>query len=501
MEIMRLWEQGLSQRKIAEGVNCGKSTVNDVQRRCREAGLTYAEASAMTNDAIKKRLYPSKVAAPEEAGPDWESIHAWLRGGKRRNLRYAWSEYRLGNPDGLGYSQFCKRYREWRESTGKTVIMVQQHEPGKELYVDWMGDTLDCVTDPVTGRLQTAHFFVTSLGCSGYPYVEAFTDEGMESWLAGHVHAFEYMGGVPRVIIPDNCKTAVTKPDYYDPKINPAYWELAKHYDVAVIPARVRKPRDKSVVEGNVGWLETWLLEWLRGQRFLSFAELNQEIRKRVRSLSERPFQGRPGSRAGVFAELDKPALRPLPSARFERADYVTRRVPDNYHVEYKGFYYSVPYALYRQEVTLRVTNATVEIINNNRESVSLHPRRYAGSRYSTKPAHMPEKHRRQHESNRRTGHDYLAWAATIGVNTRFVIEQMLKAQEIEMTAYRACMGLLQCAKKYSPQKLEAACEQALQIGSPCYTTVRNLLQAPPSQKRQCPLPTHGNLRSPTEFV
>ena len=501
LEMMRLWEQGLTQREIAASVNCGKSTVNDVQQRCRLTGLTYTEATGMSNAAIRARLYPSKAVPPEKGEPDWEAVHAWLKGGKRRNLRYAWEEYRLAEPEGLGYSQYCKRYHQWREATGKTVTMAQNHEPGKELFVDWIGDTLDCVCDPVSGQLQTAHFFVAALGCSGYPYVEAFPDEAMESWLTANIHALEYIGGSPRVIVPDNCKTAVTRPNYYDPQLNPAYCELAKHYGVAVIPARIRKPKDKSVVEGSVGWLETWLLEWLRGQRFFSFAELNQAIITRVKALAERPFQVRSGSRASVFEELDKPSLRPLPPTRFEYAAYITRRVPDNYHVEYEGYYYSVPYTLFKQEVTIRATASMIEVINDNRERVALHPRRTSGSRYVTEPAHMPEKHRRQLEYSRRTGRDYLEWAAAIGENTRAVIERMLKAQQVEMTAYRACMGVLQCAKKFGPEKLEAACGQALRLGSPCYTTLRNLLQNPLPERRPCPLPAHENLRNPTEFM
>jgi hypothetical protein len=322
----------------------------------------------------------------------------------------------------------------------------------------------------------------------------------MENWLTANVHTFEYMGGTPRVVVPDNCRTAVSKPNYYDPKINPAYNDLASHYEIAVIPARVRKPRDKSVVESSVSWLETWLLEWLRGQCFFSFAELNQVIKERVQILAQRPFQERPGSRASVFEELDKPALRPLPMTQYEFAGYVIRRVPDNYHIEYEGFYYSVPYTLYKQEVTIRATASMIEIISGNRDRIALHRRRHSGSRYVTEPTHMPEKHRRQLENSRRTGREYLQWAATIGHSTRMVIERMLKTQEIEMTAYRACMGVLQCAKKFSPEKLEAACDQALRIGSPCYTTVRSLLQTPPPQKQR-PLPSHANLRDPAEFM
>ena len=341
LEIMRLWEQGFSQREIATSVNCGKTTVGEIQRRCRETKLGYSEATGMTNGAIRARLYPPKTVAAvstKKTNPDWEATHTWLKAGKRRNIRYAWEEYRLQNPEGLGYSQYCKRYHQWREATGKTVTMVQNHEPGKEMFVDWMGDTMDCVMDPATGQFQTAHFFVAAMGYSGYPYVEAFPNEESESWLVAHVHAFEHINGLPCVVIPDNCKTAVTKPNYYDPALNPAYLDLARHYGIAIIPARVRKPKDKAVVEGSISWLETWLLEWLRGQRFFSFAELNCEIVKRMKVLADRPFQERPGSRAKDFDEIDKPALRPLPKEQFEQARYVTRRVPDNYHVEYENY-------------------------------------------------------------------------------------------------------------------------------------------------------------------
>jgi transposase len=501
LEILRLWEQGLSQREIGASVNCGKSTVGDIQQRCKVAGLTYAEASGLTNAAIKARLYPSKNTSATTDGPDWDKVHAWIKSGKRRNLRMAWEDYRFANRDGLSYSQFCRRYGEWTDATGKKVTMVQHHEPGKEVYLDWMGDTLDCVSDPDTGRLQTAHFFASSLGYSCYPYIEAFPDEGMGSWIAGNIHSMEWYGGVPRIAVPDNCKVAVTKPNYYDPKINPTFHEFAKHYGIAVIPARIRKPRDKSVVEGNIGWLEAWLLEWLRGQRFLSFTELNRAIRQRVKELAGRPFEERQGSRRSEYEEFDRPALRPLPPTRFEHVDYITRTVPDNYHVEYGKFYYSVHYTLYKQEVTVRATTTLIEIINGNREVIALHERRYAGRRYVTKEEHMPENHRRQLEFSRRTGRDYVNWAATIGVNTRTVIERMLNAQEFEETAYRSCMGVLQFAKKYSPKELEAACERALQLNSPFYTTVKTQLQSPPKKKRQQPLPSHENLRNPAEFM
>ena len=502
LEIMRLNEQGYSHSEIATSVNCGKTTVHEIKRRCLEAGLGYTEAQVMTNEAIRARLYPRMASPLTKDDPDWEELHTWLSGSKRRNLQYAWEIYRGNKPDGLSYSQYCNRYAKWRNSTGKSPTMIQQHEPGKELYVDWAGDTIDCVTDPDTGELLTAHFFVAAMGCSCYPYVEAFPSEDLANWLAAHVHAFEYLGGVPQVAVPDNCKTAITKPNYYDPKYNPAYFDLAKHYGIAVIPARIKKPKDKSIVEGSIGWLETWLLEWLCGQMFFSFDELNRTIAERVGVLSARKFQKRPGSRVSIFEELDKPALMPLPPTRFQFAQYAARRVPDNYHVEYDKYYYSVPYALYKQEVTVRATMTMIEVVNANRERVALHQRRYSGKRYVTNPEHMPESHRRQLENSRRTGRDYLNWASTIGTNTLAVIDKMLKNQEIEMTAYRGCMGVLQFAKKYSPEKLEAACAKSLRIGSPCYTTVMHLLKNPqPDYQPSRPLPRHENLRNPAEFA
>ncbi len=282
IEILRLWEQGYSQREIAASVKCAKSSVGEVQKRCREHKLTYREASSMTDNSIRERLYPESAEKNKRAEPDFASIHKQLTERLRLNLQYVWEEYKAATPSGLGYSQFCRRYRQWLDATGKNVVMAREREPDKELFVDWMGDTLGCVTDSDTGEVLTAHFFVATLGDSNYPYVEAFLDEKLESWLLAHTHALAFYGGVPRVIVPDNTKTAVTRPGYYDPKLNPAYWDFARHYDVAVIPARIREPRDKSPVEGSVGWLETWLLEWLRGQRFFSIAELNRAIRKRV---------------------------------------------------------------------------------------------------------------------------------------------------------------------------------------------------------------------------
>jgi transposase len=238
IEILRLTEQGYSQREIAKSVKCGKSTVGEIQKRCRNSNLKYASAATMTNDEIKTLLYPNSFGHSIKEGPDWPSIHERLQTNKRLNLQYLWEEYKADNANGLSYSRFCKRYLDWKNETGKNVIMIQNREPGKELFVDWMGDTLDCVVDSSTREVLTAHFFVATLGDSSYPYVEAFPDEKLDKWLQAHVNALKYLGGIPRVIVPDNCKTSTTKPNYYDPAINHSYWDFAQHYGVAILAAR-----------------------------------------------------------------------------------------------------------------------------------------------------------------------------------------------------------------------------------------------------------------------
>jgi transposase len=507
-EILRLRELGLSYKEIATGAGVGKSTVGDVLRLCKGLGVDYEVARAMGDEELQNLLYPAYYERKRvKAEPDYEAIRQALSKDKHTNLRFIWEEeYRKEHPDGLGYSQFCERYRRYFKLDAlQNVTMHQEREPGKELYVDWMGEAPLCVADPETGELKAAHFFVAALGSSGYPYVEAFPDETLPSWIGAHVRAFEYFGGLPKILIPDNCKTAVKSPNYYDPELNPAYRELAEHYGVAVLPARVKSPRDKSIVEKDVGWLETWLLGKIRGQHFLSFGELNRFVCARMAELVKRPFQKLEGSRLSVFLEEDKPVLRPLPTRAFEIADMALRRVPDNYHVEYGGFYYSVPYTLYKRQVTLRATERMIEIFSADRKRVAVHVRRRQGKRYVTEAAHMPPHHRAVHEQRGYDGKRYISWAKKVGAETERLIHALLEAAIQEEQAYRSCMGVLQLGNKYGIERLEAACQKAFELKSPVYVTVRNILKNgtdlafQPTQS--APLPAHENLRGGAYYV
>jgi transposase len=477
IEILRLSELGMSQREIAASSGCGKSTIGDVLRLCEERCITYEAASRLTDAELHDTLYQTK--SQTKPLPDWKYIHEELAQHKKLNLQFMWEEYRIRYPEGLGYSQFCNLYRQYRKETDRQVSLYNERKAGEIMEVDFMCDTLSCVVDSATGELIAAHFFVAILGYSHFPYVEAFPNEQEAAWITAHVNALSHYGGVPRVIVPDNCRAAVKTPKYYEPIINSAYWEFAQHYEVAIIPARVRKPKDKSAVEKSIGWLETWLLGKLRKQRFFSFAELNRAILKYLNELSARPFQKREGSRQSEFIKIDKPALRPLPIHNYEIADIVSKKIGDNYHLEYAGFHYSVLYTLHGETVILRATSTMIEIIDKNQIRVASHERRYIPSqgRYVTRMEHMPPNHQVVHQQRQFDGNRYRSWAKNIGINTYFIIDSLLSGGKVEEQGYKSCMGILQFSKTYGATRLEMACKRARELGSHTYSTVKTILK------------------------
>ncbi len=506
-EILRLFEMNLfTYREIADSVGCSKTTVGDILSRCKTCGLTYATASTITQDEINALIYPDSFGPKQvKEEPDWEQIHARLQSSRKINLQYIWeNEYRPEHPDGYSYSRFCAKYIAWKKKTGKKVVLPQEREPGKELFIDWIGDTLPCVTDYNTGEVHEAHFFVTTLGDGSYPFVEAFPEETQLYWNQGHIDALEWYGGLPRIFVPDNCKTAVVHTNLYDPEINHAYRELARHYGVAIIPARIVKPKDKASVESSVGWLETWLLEWLKDNLYFSFDALNHAIRERVQELAKRDFKHREGSRESVFLALDKPCLRPLPKEPFE--SFVTKfvtRVPNNYHLEYKGFYYSVPYRYYDQPAVIHAFAKKIEIFTKDGERIAIHQRRFSGRRYVTDSDHMPENHKAVVAFRSYDAKYYRSRARDIGPATYSFVDTLLQKVDFEEQAYKSCMGVINFPKTYGNARVEKACEKAIALNSVTYTTLKNILkngqESQPAtvndSDADTPTPSHENLR------
>ena len=505
-EILRLKEMNFTLREIGEATKCSKTTAGEILSRCKECGLTYDEAIKLSPERIKELIYPDSFGRKQvKDEPDWASIHQRLLSSRRINLQYIWQEeYRKDNPDGYSYSRFCAKYIQWKDKNGKNVVLPQEREPGKELFIDWIGDTLPCVVDYTTGEIHEAHFFVTTLGDSSFPFVEAFPDETQMHWNQGHIDAFEWYGGLPRILVPDNCKTAVVHTNLYDPQLNHAYRDLARHYQVAIIPARVRKPKDKASVESGVGWLETWLLEWLKNKIYYSFEALNHDIKERVLELVEVKFKHRPGSRKSNFLALDKPALRPLPKDTFESfATVPVNRVPNNYHVSYDGFYYSVPYSFYNQSVIIHAYSKKIEVYDSIGNRIAFHSRHYSGKRYVTATEHMPENHKAVVEFNNFDGTYYRQKAARIGDNAYKFVYELLDSVDFEEQAYKSCMAVINFSRTYGSDRVDRACAKAIALKSVNYTTLKNVLKngqdkQPINQSTSdadSPTPYHENLR------
>jgi transposase len=328
-------------------------------------------------------------------------------------------------------------------------------------------------SDPKTGEITEAQIFVAVLGASNYTFAEASLSQDLASWIKSHVHAFEFFGGVAQILVPDNLKSGVTHPCRYEPDINPTYQDLAEHYDTTVIPARVRKPKDKAKVESAVLVSERWILAALRNYSFFSLAELNKLIAQKLEELNHRKFQKLDTTRRKLFETIDKPALKPLPSRPYEYAEWEKARVNIDYHIEIDCHYYSVPYQLATEQVDVRITATTVEVLFKN-QRVASHQRSYIPGKATTLKEHMPKSHQKYLEW---TPSEIIKWAGNNGPNTQKLVTHIFNGKPHPEQGYRSCLGIISLAKHYSPQRLENACGRALIIKSFSYKSVKSILK------------------------
>jgi transposase len=405
-----------------------------------------------------------------------------------------WQEYKAENPDGWQYSVFCDRYRRWL-STAEPVLRFH-HAPGDKLFVDYAGQTVP-ITDRYTGEIREAQIFVGVLGCSNLTYAEATWTQQLPDWLGAHVRMLEAFGGVPSAICPDNLKSAVTRAHRYEPELNPSYQEFAEHYGVAILPARVRKPRDKAKVETGVQIVERWILARLRNRTFFGLDELNAAIAVLLEEINTRPFKKLDGCRRSRFAELEVSALRPLPRSRYEFGEWRRAKVHPDYHVEVKRAYYSVPYRLIGQRVDVRITASAVEIFHRGTR-VAAHPRARERARRSTRAEHRPEGHVAVIEQSLTRVFER---AEHIGPATHAVLRRQAKRRLHPEETLRSAQGILRLSQDFSPTELEQACERALALGSYSYRTVRTLITSPPLTPEPLKLDLrHDNLRGPDYY-
>jgi len=492
-------EGQLTIRECAAAVGLPKSTVNDIVCSARVAGVDWPTVQTLADEQLEARLYPPTRG---RSGPQTDPDYAWMHRELKRTgvtLQLLWEEYLRDNPAGYRYTAFCTKYRAWAKTL--QLSMRQVHIAGERLFVDYAGPTIPLV-NAGTGEITPAQLFVGVLGASNYTYACATATQGSIDWVQSIIANLEFIGGVPRLIVPDQTRALIAKPHRYDPSGNALVAELEAHYGVVMLPARPASPRDKAKVEAGVLLAERWIIACLRNRTFFTLAELNGAIAELLGRLNQRRFKKLPGCRQEAFATLDRPALRPLPATAMELAEFKRARTNIDYHVEYDGHYYSVPYRLVRQEVDLRVTATTVEVLHGQ-QRVAAHARSYARGRFTTLPEHMPSSHRAHREW---TPGKLVDWGKTIGVATAAVVQWQMDHRPHPEQGYRACLGLRRLAKQYTPARLEAACARALAIHSPGLRSITSILQRgldrqPVSDGTpRTTLPAHDNVRGPDYY-
>jgi transposase len=465
-------ESGLSRRAIATAAGTSYGSVANYLNRANKAGICWPLPDNMDERDLGRLLFPSQEAKGKRrfTEPDFPRIQEDLK------LKYVtklllWEEYRQAHPkDGYSYAQFCHRYKIWSQK--QSLSMRQIHLAGEKLFVDYCGPTITIV-NPDTGECYGAQIFVAVLGASNYTFAYASKSQKQADWIQSHVLAFEFFGGVPQLVIPDNLKSAVVKTSRYAPEINPAYQQMANHYQTAIIPARPYKPKDKAKAEVAVQIVERWILGRLRHQTFFTLSALNLAIKDLLVDLNNRAFKKLPGNRRTAFERIDKPALKPLPSQSYQYVEIKTARVHIDYHIEYDKHYYSVPHHLVKQAVEVHASSTMVSIYAYG-QRVSCHPRSFIAGAHSTLTEHMPQSHRALSEWS---VDRFLNWAGDIGSSTKQVVSTLLHKKRHPEQNYRSVLALLSLAKKYDRQRLEKACHRALDINSPTRTSVESILK------------------------
>ena len=470
-DLLRLkFSHGLSDRAVATSLGIAKGSVGGYLRRARAAGLSWPLPEGLDDDDLELLLFPDSPSGPSSARPvpDWSLVDKELR--KRGVTRMLlWQEYREQHPDGFGYTWFCTHYEAWKGRVRPS--MRQTHVGGEKVFVDFSGDTID-VIDPDTGEVRAVKLFVAAMGASSYTYAEAVASESLEDWIGAHTRMFSYLGGVPQVVVPDNLKSAVIKPDRHDPGLNRTYAEMAEHYGTAVIPARPYKPKDKAKVEVAVQVSQRWIVARLRNRRFFSLAELNAAIRPLLDDLNTRVMRDYGANRSDLFATLDRPALRSLPEVPYVFARWKRARVAPDYHIEAEGCWYSVPFGLIRQLVDLRITQATVEIFHRGKR-VASHARNPRRRSHITVPDHMPSAHRRYAEW---TPARILASAEKLGPSVVAFCQSVMEARPHPEQGFRTCLGVLSLAKSFEARRIDAACRRGVTIKARSVSSIKSIL-------------------------
>ena len=495
-KILRLYHEGASQRSIAQICSCSRNTVSKTLQRFESSKLTWPLPDDLGDVELTAILLDRKEKVDSRKHPDFEYVQKELvKPGV--TLTLLWSEYladcNATDQQPYMYSQFCELFGKFNATTKATMRIPRT--PGEIMEVDWAGKTSHLIDD-VTGEIIKVYIFVAALPASRYAYVEGFLNMSQDSWISAHVNAYRYFDGVARLTTPDNLKTGVTKSSKTEPLINKTYQEMADHYGTVILPARVKKPKDKASVESEVGIISTWIIAALRNSQCFTLKELNKEIKQKLVEYNNKPFQKREGSRHSVYLNEEKPFLLPLPTSDFVVANWKVAIVQFNYHVSVEKMNYSVPSEYIKYKVDVRITRNTVEIFYKQTRIAS-HPRLTGFSgQYSTSEDHMPEGHRAYAQLSAKS---LLRQASQVGEFTESVIDFLLKSAKVEQQAYKSCLGLLKLSDKYGVERLESACRISWSLTkSPSYKSINLILKN--GSDRMSPLPLPEEKQESDEF-
>lgn len=492
-DVLRLkLDAKLSHEQIAAVLKISKGVVAKYVRLATAAGLDWSTASALDETALERLLLINHERLSAYVLPDCARIHFELHR-KDITLMLLWEEYQAEHADQqtYRYTQFCNRYRAFAKKLKRS--MRQIHRAGEKLFIDFAGPTI-----ALTGGGR-AHIFVSSMGASSYTFACATLRETMVDWIESTVRALTFYGGVPQLIVPDNPRALIKDADRYEPQSNESVLDFARHYNTSVLPARPYHPQDKAKAESAVQIVERWIMARLRHHTFVTVTDVDLAIAPLLTQLNQRLFQKLPGSRASVFAQIDAPALQPLPVLRYEIAHFKTVKVHIDYHVEVDAHRYSVPHTLVGQALEARMTRHVVELLHRG-QRIASHARSSLRGGFTTQAEHMPAAHRAHLEW---TPQRLIHWGQSIGLSTGVLVTRLLDECTHPEHGYRSCLGLLSLAKRYGKPRLEAACELALQLGACKYRHVREILVNKRDQHhaqaqaamQEWVSPDHANLR------
>lgn len=493
----------LSNREVGQRCNVSHNTAGRYRNRLREEGLTWDQVSAMSEAALDARLNDGRERQKKKfVEPDWSHIHEQLhRTGVTISLLY--EEYAGGLDIGhLSDREFRRRYDRYRRSLG--VVMRQARRPGEELFVDYSG-ARPSITDPNTGAKTPVEMWVGVIGSSRKTFVICTSSQQLPDWIDAHVRALTYFGALPMHVVPDNLKSAVIRISRKDGHyINATYQAFADHYDLIVLPARPRKPKDKAAVENGVRLAQRWILARLRNRTFFSLHDLNQAVAELLERLNDKPMRSRGGkSRNTLFEEIDRPAMRPMPVPQYEYAEWrIGVTVPQDYHVVWERNYYSVPSSLLGRKVNLRVTSSMIEAYHRD-QRVASHQRSYEAEGVFTRKEHQPPAHRLYGDEHMA---ELVAWAESVGPAVDSFMRQHMQLHSAA-ASIQAFRGLKHLARDFGAERLDRACARALRMKATAITSVRSMLsrniESTPLKEDTAndpSAPTHENVRGAADY-